>query len=122
MESIAFAIDLNATITQQHNVTEKVAKGVYEEWNMKQFKAKQQTGTKTITKDNPDFNRPEGKKVVKERDTLLDIIYKYPAKRSSTIREATASLWLSLDKLFIIWQTVEPEKSKWQALLHEPRK
>jgi hypothetical protein len=114
-----------ATITQHmwnKKVTDEVAKVVNEEWNMKRFKIKQQTGTKAITKDTPHFNGPEGKKVIKERGVLLDIINKYVAKNSPTAREAAESLWLAQDELFNIWQTVEPDKSKWQALSEKARK
>jgi hypothetical protein len=68
-----------ATVTQHlwnKKVTDAVAKVVNEEWNMKRFKIKQQTGTKAITKDTPHFNGPEGKKVIKERGVILDIINK----------------------------------------------
>ena len=71
-------------------------------WNMKRFKIKQQTGTKTIAKDTPHFNGPEGKKVIKERGVLLDIINKYVAKNSPTARATKESLWVAQDNLFII--------------------
>ena len=73
-------------------MTEEVAKVVNEEWNMKRFKIKQQTGTKALTKDTPHFNGPEGKKVIKEGGVLLDIINKYVAKNSPTSRDAAESL------------------------------
>jgi hypothetical protein len=94
-----------ATITQHlwnKKVTDEVAKVVNEEWNMKRFKIKQQTGTKAITTDTPHFNGPEGKKVIKERGVLLDIINKYVAKNSPTVRATAESLWLAQDSLFQI--------------------
>ena len=60
---------------------------------MKRFKIKQQTKKKAITKGIPHFNGPEGKKVIREKVVLLDIINKYVAKNSPIAREATESLW-----------------------------
>ena len=114
-----------ATITQHlwnKKVTDEVEKVVNEEWNMKRFKIKQHTGEKAITKHTPHLNGPEGKKVINERGVLLDIINKYVAKKSPTAREAAESLWLAQDELFAIWQTVELDKSKWQALSRKARK
>jgi len=82
---------LHPTITQHRwdkKVTEEVAKVVNEEWNMKRFKNKQLTGTTAITKDTPHFNGPKGKKVLKERGVLLDIINMWVAKNSPIKREA----------------------------------
>ena len=93
-------------------MTDEGEKVVIEEWNMKRFKIKQHTRKKAITKDTPHFNGSEGKKVIKERGVLLDIINKYVTKNSPTAREATERLWLAQDELFDIWQTVEPDKSK----------
>jgi hypothetical protein len=104
-----------STITQHiwnKKVTEEVAKVVNEEWNMKRFKIKQQYGTKALTKDTPHFNGPKGKKVIKERGVLLDIINKYVAKNSPASRDAANSLWSAQDNLSLIWHTVEPDKSK----------
>jgi hypothetical protein len=103
-------------------VTEKVAKVINEEWNMKRFKIKQQTGTRAITKETTHFNGQEGKKVIKERGVFLDIINKYVAKNSHVAREAAESLWLAQDKLFSILQAVEPDRSKWKALSEKARK
>ena len=93
-------------------MTDEVEKVVNEDWSIKRFKIKQQTGTKTITKDTPHFNGPEGKKVIKERGVLLDIINEYVTNNSPIAREVAERLWLAQDELFSIWQTVKPDKSK----------
>jgi hypothetical protein len=59
---------------------------------------------------------------IKERGVLLNIINKYVAKNSPTLREAVERLWLAQDDLFNSWLTVELDKSKWQGLSNKARK
>ncbi len=54
-----------------------------------------------------------------ERVVLLDIIDKYVTKNSATISEAVEGLGLARDRLVDIWQNVEPNKRKKQALSRE---
>ncbi len=102
-------------------MTDEVAKIVNDEWKMKRHIIKQQSGKKAIIKDTPHFNGPKGKIITKNRTVLVDIINKYVARSSPTTRHVAEDLWLAQDKLFGIWQTMEPDASKWRALADKAR-
>ncbi len=97
-------------------MTNEVTKAVNEDWNMKRFKINHQTGTKAITKDTAHILMEKRRRRLSRRGVLLAIINKLDAKNSLVAMEAAQRLRLAQDNLFNIWQTVEPDKSKWQDL------
>ena len=102
-----------ATVTQHlydTKLVEKVNVVVCEEWKMKRHKHQAQTTKHPTTKNTPHFNGPEGKKVMKDRDVVLDLVMPKNSKNAGVRQERAEAdiLWQLQDVLFATWARPDP--------------